>query len=256
VTAVFHLEEGAAGAPPLVLGNSLGATLAMWDAQSPALAERFRLIRYDHRGHGRSPVPPGPYEIADFAGDVIELLDRLDIERASYCGLSIGGMTGITLAARHPERIDRLVVCCSSPHMPPASNWQDRAAQVRAAGSVESVADPVVDRWLTPEFAAAHPDVRAGLRAMLAASPPDGYVAACGAIERMDLRPLLADVRAPTLVIGGSRDLAAPPESHSALIADGIPGARYELVPAAHVANVEAADLVTELIVNHLEASR
>lgn len=254
MTAVAYIEEGDPEAPALVLGNSLGTTLAMWDAQAPALAERFRLIRYDHRGHGRSPAPPGPYEIGDFAGDVVELLDRLGIERASYCGLSIGGMTGICLAARHPQRIERLVVCCSSPYMPPASAWAERAAAVTAAGSVDAVAGAVVERWLTPEHAAEHPDLLERLRSMLAASPPDGYVASCGAIERMDLRPLLADVAAPTLVIGGERDLAAPPENHARVIADGIPGARYESVPAAHVANVEQPELVTRLILDHLEA--
>lgn len=255
MSEVFYIEDGDPAAPALLLGNSLGTTTAMWDAQAPALAERFRLIRYDHRGHGRSPVPEGPYEIADFAEDVVELLDRLGIERAHYCGLSIGGMTGIRLAARHPKRVGRLVVCCSSPYMPPASAWAERAAAVRGAGSVEAVADAVVERWLTPEFAAEHPDVRARLRAMLAASPPDGYMASCGAIERMDLRPLLADVEAPTLVIGAEFDLAAPPQSHAWLIADGIPGARYELVPAAHVAAVEQPELVTKLIIDHLEAT-
>ena len=253
MTAVFFIEDGPRDAPPLVLGNSLGTTLSMWDAQVPALAERFRLIRYDHRGHGRSPVPDPPYSIDDFADDVVELLDRLGIEKAHYCGLSIGGMTAITMAARHPERINRLIVCCSSPHMPPASNWQERAAAVREAGSVAAVADPVVERWLTPAYAAEHPEIREGLREMLAASPPDGYVAACGAIERMDLRPLLGTVRAPALVIGGEYDLATPPEQHARLIAEGIPGARYELVPAAHVANVEQSELVTRLIIEHLE---
>ena len=254
MSELFYVEEGDPAAPPLLLGCSLGTTHAMWDPQAPALAERFRLIRYDHRGHGQSPVPPGPYEIRDFADDVIELLDRLGIERASYCGLSIGGMTGIIVAARHPQRIERLVVCCSSPYMPPHSIWRERAAAVQGAGTVDAIADAVVERWLTPGYAAEHPDVRARLRAMLAASPPEGYAASCGAIERMDLRPLLADVRAPTLVIGGEHDQAAPPPSHAWLIADGIPGARYELVPAAHIANVEQAELVTQLILDHLEA--
>ncbi|HEX6715021.1 MAG TPA: 3-oxoadipate enol-lactonase [Thermoleophilaceae bacterium] len=255
MTELFAVEDGDAQAPPLVLGSSLGATLEMWDVQTPRLAEHYRVIRYDHRGHGRSPVPPRPYEIDDFADDVVELLDRLGIEQTNYCGLSIGGMTGISLAAHHPERVERLVVCCSSPHMPPASNWQQRAKAVLEAGSVEVITDAVVDRWLTPEYAAAHPDVRERLRAMLAASPPDGYAAACGAIERMDLRPLLGDVRAPTLVIAGARDLAAPPDEHSRVIADGIPNARLELVDAAHVANVQQAERVTELIIDHLEGS-
>jgi 3-oxoadipate enol-lactonase len=227
----------------------------MWDPQAAALADGFRVIRYDHRGHGRSPVPPGPYEISDFADDVIELLDRLDVPVASYCGLSIGGMVGMTLAKLHPDRIDRLIVCCTSAHMPPASRWRERAAAVAAAGSVEVVADSVVERWLTPDYAAVHPDVRARLRAMLSASPPHGYAEACGAIERMDLRPILSDVRAATLVIAGAHDQAAPPAEHARVIADRIPSARLELVDAAHLASVEQPDRVTELIIDHLEGN-
>jgi 3-oxoadipate enol-lactonase len=250
---VHHVEEGERDAPPLVLSNSLGTALEVWAAQAPALARRFRLVRYDHRGHGRSPVPPGPYEIADLAGDVAALLDRLGVARASFCGLSIGGMVGLWLAAHAPERIERLVLVCSSPHMPPASAWAERAAAVRAAGSVEVVADAVVGRWFTPEYAEAHPDVHERLRAMLVTTPADGYAECCGAIERMDLRADLAAVRAPTLVIAGERDPAAPPAEHGRVIADGIRGARFELVSAAHLANVERPDAVTALITDHLE---
>jgi 3-oxoadipate enol-lactonase len=253
ISGLAHLVQGERGDPPLVLANSLGTDMSMWNPQAPALAQRFRLVRYDHRGQGASPGPPGPYEIADLGRDVIALLDRLELERVSFCGVSIGGMTGIWLAAHAPERIDRLVVCCSSAYMPPPSRWHERAAAVRDAGSVEVVADAVVENWLTPEFAETHPDVRARLRGMLAASPPDGYAECCEAIARMDLRPDLGDVQAPTLVISGERDKSAPPAEHGAVIADGIPGARLELVRAAHVANVEQPAAVLDLILDHLE---
>jgi 3-oxoadipate enol-lactonase len=244
---VIPHHEIAGDGPPVLMGSSLGTTLHMWDAQLP-LAERFRLIRYDHRGHGGSPSPPGPYEIADLARDVLEL----DIDRAHCVGLSIGGMVGMWLAANAPERIDRLVVICTSALMGPASMWQERAATVLEAGSTEPIADPVVDRWLTPGFAAEHPDARAKLRAMLTSADPEGYAACCGAIERMDLRGELGRISAPTLVISGADDLATPVE-HQRLIAAAIPGARHEIVsPAAHIAAVEQSDAINRLIEEHL----
>jgi 3-oxoadipate enol-lactonase len=237
--------------PVVVLGSSLGATLSMWDGQLP-LAERFRLVRYDHRGHGGSGTPPGPYELADLAGDVLELMDALGIERAHHVGLSLGAMVGMWLAAHAPERVDRLAVLCTSAQMGPPSLWQERAAKVLEAGSTEPIADPVVDRWLTPAFAAAHPEARDRLRAMLVAADPAGYAACCGAIERMDLRGDLPAIAAPTLVISGADDLATPVE-HQRLIAQAIPGAHHEIVsPAAHVATVEQPEPVNRLIEEHL----
>jgi 3-oxoadipate enol-lactonase len=252
---LHHEVEGPQDAPVVLLGSSLGTDLHMWDAQAPALAERLRVVRYDHRGHGRSPVPPGPYEIADLAGDVLALMDRLGVERAHHCGLSLGAMVGMWLGANAPERVDRLVLACTSAHMPPASAWAERAAAVLEAGSPEPVADAIVDRWLTPAFAAAHPEVRARLRAMLAAQDAHGYAACCGAIERMDLRGDLARIAAPTLVIGGADDPATAP-GHQRLIADAIPGARLELLAgAAHLAAAERPQAVTRLILDHLEAA-
>jgi 3-oxoadipate enol-lactonase len=249
--ALHHEVSGPEGAPVLLLGGSLGTTLGMWEGQLP-LAEHLRLVRHDHRGHGRSPVPPGPYEIEDLGRDVLALLDALEIERASYCGLSIGGMVGMWLGANAPERLERLVLLCTAAHMPPASAWQERAATVLEAGTVEAIADTVVTNWLTPGFAEAHPDVRARLRGMLAATDPDGYAACCGAIERMDLRASLAEVAVPTLVVSGSEDPSTPVERQR-LIAEAIRGARHEIVaPAAHLAAVEQPGAVNALILGHL----
>ena len=248
---LFSETTGPEAAPVLLMGSSLGTSMDMWDSQL-ALAERLRIVRFDHRGHGRSPVPRGPYEIADLGRDVIELMDALEIERASYCGLSIGGMVGIWLGANAPERIERLVLVCTSAHLPPAEGWAERAANVRAAGTVGVVADAVVARWLTPAYAEEHPELVAELRAMLVATDPEGYASACGAIERMDLRDQLGRIAAPTLVISGSGDEATPPE-HQELIAASIPGGRLETVdPAAHLAAVERPARVNELIANHL----
>jgi 3-oxoadipate enol-lactonase len=244
---VIPHHEVTGDGPTVLMGSSLGTSLQMWDGQLP-LAERFRLVRYDHRGHGESPAPPGPYEIADLASDVLEL----GLGRTHYVGLSIGAMIGMWLAANAPERIDRLILICTSAQLGPPSMWQERAAKVLEAGSTEPVADPVVDRWLTPAFAAEHPDARARLRAMLASADPAGYAACCGAIERMDLRADLGRITAPTLVISGADDLATPVE-HQRLIAEAMPGARHEILsPAAHVAAVEQADAVNRLIEEHL----
>ena len=246
-----HQVEGAPDAPVLLLGGSLGTSLEMWDGQL-ALAGSLRIVRFDHRGHGQSPSPPGPYEIEDLARDVIDLMDALEIERAFYAGLSIGGMLGMWLGANAPERVERLVLICTSSQMGPATMWQERAATVRAAGTTEPIADAVVDRWLTPAFANEHPEARARLRAMLVSADPQGYAACCGAIERMDLRGDLPQIAAPTLVISGAGDLATPVE-HQRLIAAAIPGARHEiLAPAAHIAAVEQAEAVNRLIGEHL----
>jgi 3-oxoadipate enol-lactonase len=246
-----HVIEGPDDAPVLIMGSSLGTSSAMWDAQR-VLAGAFRVVRYDHRGHGGSTTPEPPYEIADLAGDVLELMDALGAERAHHCGLSIGGMIGMWLGANAPERVIRLVLVCTSAQLGPPSMWQERAAAVLEARTTEPVADAVVDRWLTPPFAVERPEIRARLRAMLLDCDPAGYAACCGAIERMDLRAELPRIAAPALVISGSDDPATPVE-HQRLIADAIPSARHEVVaPASHIAAVERPEAVTALIREHL----
>lgn len=246
-----HKLTGARDAPVVLMGPSLGTNVRMWDSQL-GLAEHLRLVRFDYRGHGDSPCPPGPYEIEDLGRDVLDLMDALEVERASYCGLSIGGMVGMWLGANAPERLDRLVLICTAAHMPPAAAWQERAGTVLRARSTEPIADAVVDRWLTPDFAAAHPEVRADLRAMLVATPADGYAWCCGAIERMDLRGELSRIQAPALVISGADDLATPVERQRE-IAQSIPGAEHAVVgSAAHVAAVEQPEAINRLIAGHL----
>ena len=149
---LHHRLDGPEDAPVLMLSNSLGTALGMWDDLLPGLAEHFRVLRYDQRGHGRSPAPPGPYTVAELASDALELLDRLGLERVSFCGVSLGGMTGMWLAINAPERIDRLGLCCTSAHLPPREMWTERAATVRAQG-MEAVADAAMERWFTPAFA-------------------------------------------------------------------------------------------------------
>lgn len=243
---------GAAGAPVLVLGNSLGTTAELWQPQLGPLGGRFRLLRYEHRGHGGSPAPPGPYSIAGLAADVLMLLDELGVETASYCGVSLGGMVGMWLAANAPDRIEALALCCTSAYLPPVELWQDRAARVRADG-MASIARQVVARWFTPGYQAAHPGTAAGFVTTLERDVvPEGYAGCCDAIAAMDLRPLLAAVRAPTLVISGAEDPATPPW-HGAVIASAIPGARLRVIRgAAHLANVSAAAEFSATLLAHL----
>jgi 3-oxoadipate enol-lactonase len=248
---LHHRIEGPPGAPLVIMTHSLGSTAAMWRAQAEALSSRLRIVRCDLRGHGLSPVPPGPYDIADLAGDVLALLDRLGAARAHLVGLSLGGMIGMWLAAHHPDRVDRLVLCCTSALLGPPERWQERAARVLAGGS-RAVADEVVSRWLTPDTRARRPDLATELAAMVSATPAAGYAACCGAIERMDLRADLPSIRAPTLAIAGADDPSTPPD-HLLRIADAIPGARAVVVErAAHMAAVERPDEVTALIAAHL----
>jgi 3-oxoadipate enol-lactonase len=237
---------GPVGAPVLVLGSSLGTTRAMWAPQHVELCQRFRVLRYDHLGHGESAVPPGPYTVDILADAVLALVDHLGIERFHYVGLSLAGMVGMVLAARVPARIDRLALLCTSAHLTPAQAWLDRAHQARAYGTA-SIADVVVGRWFTPEFTDRTEYVRT-----LSDTNDEGYAACCAAIAAMDLRPVLGDITAPTLVIAGRDDQAIPPP-HGKLIAATIPGARYtEIAGAAHLANVERPAEVTELLLAHL----
>jgi 3-oxoadipate enol-lactonase len=251
---VHATAEGPADAPVLVFSNSLGATLEMWDPQAAALQDRFRVVRYDIRGHGRSPVGPGPITLADLASDVVALLDRLGVARAHFCGLSLGGMTGMYLATHHPDRIDRLVLCCTSAYLPPPEGWLERAATVRAEGT-GAVAPTVVGRWFTPQFATDHPAVVDAMLRMIASTPPEGYAVCCEAIASMDQRGDLSRIQAPTLVVAGEEDPATPPD-HARVITGAIPGARLELLsPAAHLANVEQPQAVTRLLVEHLDGT-
>ena len=249
----LHYEvSGPADAPVLLLGGSLGTSLAMWEPQVAALGAELRCVRFDHRGHGGSPVPDGPYTLDDLGADVLRLLDRLQIRRAAYAGVSLGGMVGQWLAINAPDRVAAIVCICTAAHLPPADPWHERAATVRAAGTPAVVAEAVVARWFTPGYADAHPDVLAAHEAMLSTQPADGYAGCCEAIAAMDLRPGLSRVRARTLVIAGAQDPAIPP-AHGAAIADAVPGARLTVLdPAAHLCTVERADDVNDLIAGHL----
>ncbi len=249
--AVSYTVHGRDDAPVVVLSNSLGATRAMWDPQVPALAERYRVVTYDTRGHGESPAPAGPYTIDDLTDDLVGLIDEVGAESASVVGLSVGGMTGIRLAARNPGRVDRLAVLCSSAK-PDPQGFLDRAAAVRSGGTA-AVAATVVSRWLTPAYAAEHPDLVARLEAMIAGCDDQGYASCAEVVASVDLREDLGRITAPTLVVSGADDLALPPE-HQQVIAEGITCAELLTVsPGAHLANLERTLEITGALLAHLE---
>lgn len=249
-----HRFDGPGEAPVLVLSGSLGTTTAMWDDAAPALAACHRVLRCDHRGHGASEAPPGPYSIEDMGRDVLALLDEQGIARASFCGVSIGGMVGLWLAAEAPERIERLALLCTAAQLGAPEWWDERIETVRREG-VASIADSVVARWFTEGFAAAQPEKVARLRESLAATPSEGYVGCCAAIRDFDLRDRLAAISAPTVIVSALQDAATPLE-HQAALAAGIPGARLHVLDgAAHLAAVERAPEVATILLDHLDGA-
>lgn len=238
--SIHYTIDGDAKAPVLLLSNSLGTSLAMWEPQMATLIRHFRVLRYDTRGHGQSSVAPGPYSIEMLGGDAIRLLDHLGIARAHVCGLSMGGITAMWLAIHHPQRIDRLVLSNTAACIGPPDNWNKRVAAVQQHG-VASIAAAVVTRWLTPEYAQAHPHQVAHLVAMLGATDAQGYAANCIAVRDSDLRAEVARIAAPTLVITGSGDLATPP-ADGRFLHEQIRGSRYVEFDAAHLSNQQQPD--------------
>ncbi|WP_414940926.1 3-oxoadipate enol-lactonase [Amycolatopsis sp. cmx-11-51] len=253
---VHSIAEGPVDGPVVVFSGSLGSDHRMWEPQMKPLVEQgFRVIRYDTRGHGASPVPPGPYALEDLGGDLLALLDEQGVGSAHFVGLSLGGMTGMWLGVNAPDRIKSLTLCCTSAKLGPPERWADRARAVRENGT-GSVAESGVGRWVTAGYAAARPDQARFLREMIASVPAEGYAASCQAIERMDLVGDLPKIAARTLVIAGAEDPATPVE-HAEVIAGGIPDARLEVVEgAAHLGNFEQPERFTALILEHLEVAR
>jgi 3-oxoadipate enol-lactonase len=250
---VSYTASGPADAPVVVLANSLGATRGMWDPQVPALAERYRVLTYDTRGHGETPAPPGPYTLDDLVDDVVALLDEVGAERAHLVGVSLGGMVALRMAVREPRRVHRLVLLCTSASTD-AGPFRERAAAVRQGGTAP-LAATVVSRWVTPAFAAEHPEVVRRLEEMVAGCDDEGYAACCEVVADVELRADLQLITAPTLVVSGAEDQALPPE-HQRVVAEGIPGAQLlTLSPAAHIPTVEQPVQVTGAILGHLDAA-
>jgi 3-oxoadipate enol-lactonase len=239
-TARFQYElSGPADAPPLVFSNSLGTDLRMWAWQAEYFKQSFNVIRYNARGQMGSSLTDGPFSIELLAQDVVDLLDGLRIPKASFCGLSMGGMVGMMLAQRFPQRLRKIVLANTSPKIGTLESWNARIEAVNANG-MKAVVDAILERWFSPGFrSGGSPELKA-TREMLLESPASGYVACCAAVRDMDQRETISAIRVPTLVISGTSDPVTPP-AEGRFVASQIAGAQYVELPAAHLSNVEAA---------------
>lgn len=235
-TRLFYRLDGSDDRPVLVLAHSIGADLGLWDPQMPDLLPHFRILRYDSRGHGASDAPAGEYSIERLGLDVLGLADALGIDQFAFCGLSLGGMVGQWLAARAPDRLTRLVLANTSPHLGPAEFWDTRRRAVLASG-MAAIVETAMERSFSPETLR-DPRARSVRRAMLGTDPV-GYAGCCAAIRDMDQTALLRTIRVPTLLIVGERDVPTPWAGHGEVLAREIPGARVATLPAAHLSNIE-----------------
>jgi len=229
--------EGPEHAPVLMLCNSLGTDLHMWDDQVKAVTERFRLVRYDRRGHGRSGAPKGPYTMEMLGRDALAVMDGVGVQKVNWCGLSMGGMVGMWLGANAPQRIDRLVLSNTSAHMADKQVWNDRIKTVRAGG-LAAIADGTMERWFTKGFRERAPQAIARMKEMMLKTPLEGYIGCGEAVRDMDHREIIRKIAAPTLVIAGRHDPATTVEAGE-FLRDRIPGAQLAVLDAAHIANVE-----------------
>jgi 3-oxoadipate enol-lactonase len=229
---------GPQNAPVVVFSNGLGTTMRMWEPQVEAFSQHFRVLRCDTRGHGQSSVTPGPYTIEQLRSDVVHLLDALKVERAYFCGLSMGGMIGMSLGLNAAERFHKLVLCDTAAKIGTAETWNTRIQAVHGGG-MKAVSTAVFDRWLTAPYRAAHPAESQSVLAMLESANAQGYTACCAALRDADLRDDIGKIRLPCMALTGTHDLATPPaDAH--FLAETIPGATYADIPAAHLSNIEA----------------
>jgi 3-oxoadipate enol-lactonase len=247
----IHVEiEGPENKPVLMLSNSLGTTLHMWDPQVAALTGHFRLVRYDRRGHGKSGVPAGPYSMEMLGRDVLAVLDALKIEKINWCGLSMGGMVGMWLGANAPQRVERLILSNTSAYMPAKDVWNDRIKTVREKG-LGAIVGGTIERWFTKDFRDREPQKVKWISDMFLATKPEGYIACGEAVRDMDHRDILKSIKAPTMIIAGKQDAGTTVEM-AELIRESIPGATMTLFDAAHIANVECAHDYTEAVLGFL----
>src|SRR5271156_2837351 len=249
---IHYALTGATNAPVIVFSNSLGANLSMWDPQLPEIEKTFRILRYDTRGLGQSSATPGPYSIEQLARDVLALLDALKIQRANFCGLSMGGMIGMWLGLDTASRAGKPVLLNTGAKIGSEKGWESRLELVRKDG-LKAVAAGVIERWFTPEFRTRSPQAWESALRMLEAAPPEGYAACCAAVRDYDARDKISAIHIPTMVIAGGKDSATPP-ADGRYVADQIAGARYVGLEAAHLSNIEAAGEFTPELIQFLSA--
>jgi 3-oxoadipate enol-lactonase len=248
---MIHVEvEGPQNAPVLMLSNSLGTNLHMWDDQVASWTRYFRLVRYDRRGHGQSSAPKGPYTMERLGRDVLAVIDTLDIDKINWCGLSMGGMVGQWLGAHAPGRVDKLILSNTSSFFPDKSIWEGRLKTVRDKG-LAAIVDANMERWFTKDFRERSPQAIAKMREMFLATKADGYIGCGEAIRDMDHRPLLPKISAPTLVIAGKHDPATTLEANE-FICEHVPNADIAVLDTAHIANVERPELYADTVLGFL----
>jgi len=248
----IHVEvEGPASAPVLMLSNSLGTNLHMWDDQMPDWTKHFLVVRYDRRGHGQSGAPKGPYSMERFGRDVLSVIDALGVKKINWCGLSMGGMVGQWLGANAPDRVEKLILSNTNYCYTDKAPWNDRIKFVREKG-LEALVGPNMERWFTKGFRERSPQVMERMREIFVTTPVAGYVACCEAIRDMDFTASNPKVTAPTLVIVGAQDPATPPAAGEA-IAKQIKGAQLAALDAAHISNMEQPRAYADVVVKFLK---
>ena len=248
---IYVAVEGSENNPVLMLSNSLGTTLHMWDPQVAALTQHFRLVRYDRRGHGKSGVPAGPYNMEMLGRDVLAVLDALKIEKINWCGLSMGGMVGMWLGANAPQRINRLILSNTSAYFADKEIWNGRIKTIREKGLAATV-EGTMERWFTKDFREREPRKVQSVTEMFLATKPEGYIACGEAVRDMDHREIIKSIAAPTLIIAGRHDPATTVEA-AEFIRSRIPRASLTVLEAAHLANVEQPHDYTEAVLGFLK---
>ena len=249
----LHVQiDGPEGAPVLMLSNSLGVNLSMWEPQVAHFARQFRVVRYDRRGHGKSGVTPGPYTMEQLARDDLAIMDALGLAKVSFCGISMGGMVGQWLGAFAPERIDKLILSNTSCHYPLKDPWNDRIKTIREHG-IGAIADTVLGIWFTKDFHAREPETIKRFRAMMVSTPLEGYIGCAAAVRDMDHRDVVTKIKLPTLLIAGRHDNSTTVEA-AEFIRDRIPGAKFTVLDAAHISSVEQASAFNAEVLGFLKA--
>lgn len=242
--------DGQTDGPVLLMSTSLGSTLEMWEPQIAELSSHFRILRYDHRGHGGSDVPPGPYTIDRLGQDARELIEGLGVAPVAFCGLSMGGMVGMWLTANAQQLISRAVLANTTAYFDAPEIWNERMAAIKAGG-MRTAAETTIERWLTQEYREEHPQITQQTFEMIANNPVAGYLAAAHAVRDIDLRAGLPGITTPVLVITGAADLSTPPAMGEAIV-EAIPDARLAILDAAHMSNIEKVDEFNTLVISFL----
>lgn len=247
----YRIDGDVVDRPWLLFCNSLGTDLGMWDRQVAALSQTYRVLRYDRRGHGQSSTPPGPYALSDLGRDVLALLDALRIDRVHFCGLSIGGLTGQWLAVHAGDRLHKVVLCATAARIGTRESWEARMEAVRKDGLGGLVA-ATAERWFTPGFIAAEPEMVRGVLDRFAATSPEGYVGCCAALSGADFRGELDRISHPLLAVSGTDDPVCPPSDLQAIAAN-VQRGRHVSFPGRHIVNIESSSSFNAVLSDFLK---